>query len=78
MNIKEIKTILESKIKDSEVIVKGEGCDLQILIISSEFEEKSTVKRQQLVYSHLKDAILNGEIHAVTMKTYTPEEFSEL
>ncbi|BFM48012.1 BolA/IbaG family iron-sulfur metabolism protein [Marinomonas sp. THO17] len=78
MNAGEVKALLESSIRDSEVIAEGEGCNFQVVIVSSEFEGLSTVKRQQLVYSHLQDAIASGAIHAVTMKTYTPEQADKL
>lgn len=76
MNASEVKALLESSIKDCQVIAEGEGCNFQVVVISSEFEGLSTVKRQQLIYSHLQDAISSGAIHAVTMKTFTPEQYS--
>ncbi|ETX11782.1 cell division protein BolA [Marinomonas ushuaiensis DSM 15871] len=78
MNAGEVKVLLESSIPDCEVIAEGEGCNFQVVVVSSEFEGLSTVKRQQLVYSHLQDAIASGAIHAVTMKTYTPEQNNKL
>ncbi|MGO3343926.1 MAG: BolA family protein [Marinomonas sp.] len=78
MNASEVKVLLESTINDCNVTAEGEGCNFRILVVSSDFEGMSTVKRQQLVYSHLQDAISSGAIHAVTMKTYTPEQYSAL
>lgn len=78
MNAGEVKALLESSIPNCEVIAEGEGCNFQVVVVSNEFEGLSTVKRQQLVYSHLQEAISSGAIHAVTMKTYTPEQISKL
>lgn len=78
MNASEVKTLLESTINDCHVVAEGEGCNFSIVVISSSFEGLSTVKRQQLVYSHLQEAISSGAIHAVTMKTYTPAQHSAL
>ncbi|UTW01287.1 BolA/IbaG family iron-sulfur metabolism protein [Marinomonas rhizomae] len=78
MNAGEVKALLESSINNCEVVAKGEGCNFQVVVVTSEFEGLSTVKRQQLVYSHLQEAISSGAIHAVTMKTYTPEQLSKL
>nr|WP_211172869.1 BolA/IbaG family iron-sulfur metabolism protein [Marinomonas sp. UCMA 3892] len=69
---------MESSIRNCEVVAEGEGCNFQVVVVTSEFEGLSTVKRQQLVYSHLQEAISSGAIHAVTMKTYTPEQISKL
>lgn len=74
MNSNEVQKLLESSIPNSIVIAEGEGCNFQVSVISTAFEGLSTVKRQQLVYSHLQDAISSGAIHAVTMKTLTPEQ----
>ena len=78
MNAGEVKALLESSIPHCEVIAQGEGCNFQVVVVTSEFEGLSTVKRQQLVYSHLQEAIASGAIHAVTMKTYTPEQKNTL
>ncbi|MBU1296564.1 cell division protein BolA [Marinomonas sp. UCMA 3892] len=78
MNAGEVKALLESSIRNCEVVAEGEGCNFQVVVVTSEFEGLSTVKRQQLVYSHLQEAISSGAIHAVTMKTYTPEQISKL
>ncbi|NLQ16960.1 BolA/IbaG family iron-sulfur metabolism protein [Marinomonas sp. M1K-6] len=78
MNAGEVKALLESSIPNCDVTAEGEGCNFQVVVVTSEFEGLSTVKRQQLVYSHLQEAISNGTIHAVTMKTYTPDQISKL
>ena len=43
------------------------------LIVSSRFEGKGPVERQRLVYAALADA-MGSEIHALSMKTLTPDE----
>ena len=78
MNGSEVKALLESTINDCDVTTEGEGCNFRIMVVSSEFEGMPTVKRQQLVYSHLQDAISSGAIHAITIKTYTPAQYSTL
>jgi len=35
------------------------------------------VKKQQLVYGALSDEIASGVIHAVNMRTYTPEQWAK-
>ncbi|MFD1383935.1 BolA family protein [Rhodanobacter aciditrophus] len=75
MNASEVKELLESKIEGSQVIAEGEGCNFKITVVADAFEGLNTVKRQQLIYSHLQDAISTGAIHAVTMKTLTPAQF---
>ncbi len=49
------------------------GTHWRIIIISSQFEGLSQLQRHRLVYQVLSDE-LNGQIHALTLKTLTPEE----
>jgi len=62
----------------SEVLVAGEGCNFEVTIISGQFEGMSMVQEQKMVYAILADQIASGEIHAVSIKAYTPEEWEKL
>lgn len=72
----EIKTALESAIPGSEVQAALDGNHAHVTVISAVFEGLSPVKKQQMVYGVLNDAIASGAIHAVHMSTYTPAEWS--
>ena len=61
----------------SYVKVEGDGYHYQLTIVSDTFTEKSLVARQQWVYKKLKDYIVSGSLHAITMKTYTTEEWEK-
>ncbi|CAM3795125.1 BolA family protein [Parendozoicomonas haliclonae] len=76
MHASEVKTLLESKIEGAEVFVEGEGCDFRLTVVSTVFAGCLPVKRQQIVYTHLNEMIAAGTIHAVTMQTFTPEEWA--
>ena len=76
MQAVEIKTLLEERLDDAEVIVSGEGCDFQLTVISDQFSGALPVKRQQMVYAHLNDLSADGTIHAVTMRTFTRDEWA--
>lgn len=47
-------------------------------IISEDFSGQSQVARQRKVYSILGDKISSGEIHALSLKTYTEKEWEEV
>lgn len=49
----------------------------QVTIISPAFEGKSMLEQQRLVMSILKTEIDSNEVHALSMKTYTPEQFNK-
>ena len=71
----EIEALIKAGIADAEVIVKGDGDHFEATVISEQFENCSMVKQHQLVYGTLGDR-MGGEIHALALHTYTPEEWA--
>lgn len=57
------------------VQVEGDGYHYQLTIVSNEFQGKTKVARQQWVYARLKQYITEGNLHAISMKTLTKEEW---
>lgn len=78
MQAEEVKQVVEGQLDGSQVITAGEGCNFEITVISPAFMGLSPVKKQQLVYGCLSEQIASGAIHAVTIKTYTPEQWAAL
>jgi len=75
MQPEDIKKILESNLPDCRAVVLGDdGQHFEARVISPCFEGKSLLARQRQVYKALGDHILNGTIHAISIKAYTPEE----
>ena len=56
-------------------ISSGCGQSFDLIIVSKDFEDLNLLKRQRRVNTILKD--LMTEIHALTMKTWTPKEWEE-
>lgn len=77
MTEQELKQVIELALPESEVMVQGDGCNCQAVIISDEFEAKSRVARQQMVFAILGKYIASGEVHAITMKTWTRQEWEQ-
>ena len=71
----EVKQLVENGIADSEVTVSSDGSHFDVSVVSAAFDGLSMVAKQQLVYASLGDKITSGEIHAINIKTYTPEEW---
>ena len=46
-----------------------------VTIVSEQFEGKSRVKRHQLIYAAL-GTMMQSDIHALSIKSFTPQEFS--
>ena len=53
------------------------GGHFQAVIISNDFKGLTLIQRHQKIYSILGD-LLKKEIHAFSMKTYTPDEFQNI
>ena len=70
----EVIQLITNNIPNSEVLVETfNGNDhLQVTVISSEFNGLSLVKQHQLVYSALKAELASEAIHALALKTQTP------
>lgn len=78
MQNEQVKQQLLDAFPDSDVMVAGEGCNFQVTIVSPQFEGMTMIQEQKLVYSVLAEQIASGEIHAVTIKAHTPEEWQKV
>ena len=54
--------------------VEGDGEHFSAVIVSPAFAGKRLIQRHQLVYAALGER-MREEIHALSMKTLTPEEY---
>lgn len=75
MNCEDIRALLVAGFPDAEVMVEGEGAKFQVTVVSPVFETLRPVQKQQRIYACLNEHIASGAIHAVTMRTLTPEEW---
>ncbi|MEH6651491.1 MAG: BolA/IbaG family iron-sulfur metabolism protein [Motiliproteus sp.] len=78
MQAAEVKQLIEQQLDGCEAIMAGEGCDFQVSVVGEIFAGLSPVKKQQLVYGCVTDLIASGAIHAITIKTYTPQQWQAL
>ena len=70
----EVINLITKKLPNSNVLVENlKGNDhLLVTVISSEFRGLSLVKQHKLVYSALKEELASEAIHALALKTETP------
>ena len=74
MTLEEVQAKLEQGIEGSEVDMEGDGCNCSAVIVSSAFDGLSLLQRQRLVLGLVKEEIRSGELHALSVKTFTPDE----
>ncbi|WP_348666621.1 BolA family protein [Arsenophonus symbiont of Ornithomya chloropus] len=73
----EIKELLLKKLKLDEVIVKSNGNYFQVIVVGKIFHGMTAVKKQQIIYKPLTKYITDKKIHALSIKVYTPIEWSK-
>ena len=74
MTPEEIKQLIESGIPASQALVDGDGTHFEAVVVAEAFAGLSQVRQHQLVYAALGER-MGGAIHALSMRTYTPQEW---
>lgn len=80
ISIKEIESKIKQKIKAShlEVVDLRGGDHIQVIVVSPDFENKSLVEQHKIIYDTLEDEMKTNEIHALTLKTFSPVEWRKV
>jgi acid stress-induced BolA-like protein IbaG/YrbA len=71
-----VKNYIVAGLDCTHIEVEGDGQHFNAVIVSEAFAGKRLIARHQLVYAALGDR-MRQEIHALSMKTLTPEEFTK-
>jgi acid stress-induced BolA-like protein IbaG/YrbA len=71
-----IKTYIAAGLACTHLEVEGDGRHFSAVIVSEAFAGKRPIARHQIVYAALGER-MREEIHALSMKTLTPEEFAQ-
>ena len=72
----EIERRLKAAFPDATIAVRdmtGGSDHFEVEVISAKFDGVSPVERHRMVYAPLKD-VLGGALHALALKTRTPDE----
>jgi acid stress-induced BolA-like protein IbaG/YrbA len=70
-----VRSYIEENLQCDLVTVAGDGHHFEAVIVSPLFRGKNRVQQHQLVYRALGDR-MREEIHALSMQTYTPEDWA--
>jgi len=76
MTAEELQSIIAAGLTCEHIEVAGDGRHWSAVIVSPEFEGKRAIQRHQRVYATLGPRIQTDEVHALSMKTYTPAEWA--
>lgn len=77
MTTDEIQQLIEAGVPNSKAMVSGAEGKYEAIVISDSFADLSMVKEHQMVYAAVKKQIASGELHALSIKAFTTEEWEQ-
>lgn len=76
MQPSQVQAYIAAGLACEHLAVDGDGHHFEAIIVSPAFAGKSRVQRQQTVFAVVGERMEKNEIHALSMKCYTPEEWA--
>lgn len=76
MTAEELKSIISAGLACEHIALEGDGRHWYATIVSADFDGKRLVQRQRLVYATLGNRMATDEVHALSMKTFSPAEWA--
>ncbi len=76
MTAEQLQQLIVSGLTCEHIEVSGDGRHWTAVIVSPEFEGLRLIARHQRVYATLGERIKTDEVHALSMKTFTPAEWA--
>ena len=74
----QIEGYIKDQISCTHLEVDGDGQHFYATIVSPEFEGKRLIQRHQRVYATLGNRMVTDEVHALSMRTYSPSEWENM
>ncbi len=78
MNPEELEKLIKAAFADGYVDVTGDGRHFSAVVVSQAFSGKNMIAQHRLVYAALGDRFDTEAVHALSLKTYTPEQWQAL
>ena len=76
MTENDLKDLISTGLSCSHLELEGDGRHWFATIVSTEFQGLRAIARHQRVYKTLGTRMQTDEVHALSMKTFTPEEWA--
>ena len=76
MTSQELESLIAAGLPCDHLEVSGDGRHWEAVVVSPEFEGKRLIQRHQRVYATLGERMRTDEVHALSMKTFTPAEWA--
>ncbi len=73
-----LKALIAAGLPCEHLEVNGDGRHWYATLVSAEFVGKRAIARHQRVYATLGDKMKTDEVHALSIKAFTPDEWAAL
>ncbi len=77
MTAEELQSLISAGLPCELCQLQGDGRHWYATVVSASFEGKRLIQRHQQVYATLGSRMQTDEVHALSMKTYTPAEWAK-
>ncbi|MBK1705313.1 BolA family protein [Halochromatium glycolicum] len=74
MQTEAVAQLIRAGLPDAEVEVTGDGSHFEAVVVSDAFAGLTPIKKQRLVMDTVREQIASGELHALSIKTLTPDQ----
>ena len=78
MTSEELQALIQSGLACEHIDVSGDGRHWYATVVSAAFEGLRLIQRHQKVYATLGARMQTDEVHALSMKTYSPAEWAAM
>ncbi len=76
MTAEQLQDLIAAGLPCTHIALEGDGRHWYATIVSAAFNGKRLIARHQQVYATLGTRMQTDEVHALSMKTYTPAEWA--
>jgi acid stress-induced BolA-like protein IbaG/YrbA len=78
MNAEMIRQLIQEGMPGAQVQVNGDdGVHFEAVVISDAFAGKSMLEQHRMIYDILGTRMQQGDIHALALRTYSPQQWDE-
>jgi acid stress-induced BolA-like protein IbaG/YrbA len=74
MQTEAVAQLIRAGLPNAEVEVTGDGSHFEAVVVSDAFAGLTPIKKQRLVMDTVREQIASGELHALSIKTLTPDQ----
>ncbi|MGB0866473.1 MAG: BolA family protein [Granulosicoccaceae bacterium] len=78
MQLDKMAEQLANAFPGEHAVLDGDGYKFEATVVSEKFDNANTLARHKLVYAAVDSFIKSGELHALSIKAYSPSEWEAI